>query len=59
MHKNYYCEKLPSLNFDKKLKLKKHIDGVCQMVLRKLNALAKFVPCMTIAKWCTLMNAIF
>ena len=50
MHTNYYCEKLPNLNFDKKLKLKKHTDGVCQMVLRKLNALAKFVPCVTIAK---------
>ena len=38
------------MNFDKKLKLEKHTRGVCQMLLRKLNALARLVPYVIIAK---------
>ena len=46
MHKKYsYYEKLSSINFDEKLKRE-----TCQMVLRKLNALARLVLCIIIAK---------
>ena len=41
------------------VKLEKHLDGVCQMISRKLNVPARLVPCMIITKWRTLINAFF
>ena len=47
-----------SINFDEKLKLEKHRQSLSNGI-KKLNALARLVSCMIIAKWLTLMNAFF
>ena len=44
-------------NFDYKLKFTNHIDEICKKAPRKLNALARIVPYMSISKRRTLMNA--
>ena len=47
-----------NINFDEKLKLEKHRQSLSNGI-KKLNALARLVSCMIIAKWRSLMNAFF
>ena len=55
--KHLLCEKMLGTNFDYKLKFRNHIDEICKKAPRKLNALARIVPYMSISKRRTLMNA--
>ena len=57
--KNSSCEKMLGINFDYKPKFTNHIDEICKMASRKLNALARIAPYMGIGKRRTLMNAFF
>ena len=57
--KNSSCEKMLGINFDYKVKFTNHIDKVCMKASRKLNALTRIAPYMSISKQFTLMNAIF
>ena len=47
------------LNFDYKLKLTNHFEGICKKTSRKSNALARPAPHIGINKRCFLMNSFF
>ena len=53
------CKKLVGISFDYKLNFKKHTEDSCQKVWRKINALAKLVPCMCVTKQHILINVLY
>ena len=55
--KNSSCEKILGINFDYKLKFTNHIEEICKKASRKLTALARIAPYMSICKRRALMNA--
>ena len=56
---NRECEKLLGVKFGYKLTLNSHVSNLCKNTSRKINALARVVPCMSISKRRILMNAFF
>ena len=55
--KIYSCEKTLGVKFDYNLKFTNHIDKTCKKASKKLAALARIAPYMSIPKRRTLINA--
>ena len=55
---NSECEKLLGVKFDYKLTSNCHVSDLCKNASRKINALARIAPYISISK-CILMNAFF
>ena len=56
---NSKCEKFVGVKFDYKLIFNSHIAYLCKSASRKINALARVTPYMSILKHSILMNAFF
>ena len=56
---NSKCEKLLGVKFDYKLTFDSHASDLCKNASRKINALARVAPYMSISKRRILMNAFF
>ena len=57
--KSSICGKLLGIKTDNKLRLNAHVDDLCKKASRKIHALIKITPNMTVSKILTLMNAFF
>ena len=57
--KSSICGKLLRIKIDNKLRLNVHVDHLCKKASRKIHALIKVTPNMTVSKILTLMNAFF
>ena len=47
---NSECEKILGVKFDYKFTLNSHVSDLCKNASRKINALARVVPFMSISK---------
>ena len=57
--KNSDCEKRLGIKFDSKLRFDQHITDLCRRDSRKIHALARMTPFMTLSKRRLLMNSFF
>ena len=57
--KNTKSQKLLGVTIDKKLTFEEHVSKLCEKASRKINALARVFPFMTLGQRRTLMNAYF
>ena len=57
--KNSDCEKLLAVKFDSKLRFDQHIIDLCRRASRKIHALARVTPFMTLSEQRLLMNSFF
>ena len=57
--KNSECEKLLGVKFDSKLRFDQHITDFCRRASRKIHALARVTPFMTLSEQRLLMNSFF
>ena len=57
--KSSICEKLLRIKIDNKLRLNAHAEDLCKKASRKIHALARVTPYMTVSKRRVLMNAFF
>ena len=57
--KNSVCEKRLGIKFDSKLRFNQHITDLCRRVSRKIQALARVTPFVTLSKRRLLMNSFF
>ena len=53
------CEKLIRIKNNNKLRLNAHVEDICKKVSRKIHALARVTPIMTVSKEYIPMNAFF
>ena len=57
--KSSICEKLLGIKINNKLRLNAHVEDLCKKTSRKIHALARVSPYITVSKRRILMNAFF